>query len=66
MFGKIRNRTYSNPLKINLKTSLLAVDEEPGLKPLTGTVSVAEMEKKFWISWSRSRTKMDRLRNTYS
>ncbi len=36
MFSKIRNRIRSKPLKINLKMSRPAVDEEPGLQPQTG------------------------------
>jgi hypothetical protein len=50
MFSKIQNRIYSKPLKINLKTSWPTVEEEPGLQPLTGTISVAELNAKLLTS----------------
>jgi hypothetical protein len=59
MSSKIQNRIYSKPLKINLKTSRRTVDEEPGLQPLTGTISVAEPKAKLLTSYSQSRAKVD-------
>jgi hypothetical protein len=50
MFSKIQNRIHSKPLKINLKTSQPTVDEETGLQPLTGTISVADPKAKLLTS----------------